>query len=63
LQGYNYICYWGACMLVTLLAALTALSELAAIRRQSQREQHQLVEDTFKNAGSDPFGDESQSNA
>lgn len=49
LKDYDYILYWGACMLVTLLAAFAALFDMATIRRQSRREHHELVEDTFKN--------------
>lgn len=49
LKDYDYVFYWGACMLVTLLAAFAAIFDLAAIRRQSRREHHRLVEDTFKN--------------
>jgi hypothetical protein len=47
LQGFDYIYYWGACFIVTLLAAVAALFEMAAIRKQSRREQNRLVEETF----------------
>lgn len=47
LQGYDYVFYWGVCMALTLLAAFAAIYEMASIRRESRRQQHRLMEETF----------------
>lgn len=51
LQGYDYVFYWGVCMVLTFLAALAAIYEMASIRKESRRQHHQLLEDTFGEAG------------
>jgi hypothetical protein len=53
LRDFHYVLYWSACMLVTLMAAIAALFEMMAIRKQSRREHIQLVEQTFKNVEED----------
>jgi len=60
LKDYDYVFYWGACMIVTLMAAFAAVFDMAAIRRESRREHHRLVEDTFKNPDSSSFSGESE---
>ncbi|MGZ4962723.1 MAG: hypothetical protein ACXWIU_16000 [Limisphaerales bacterium] len=60
LKDYDYVFYWGACMIMTLLAAVAALIDMAVIRRQSRREHHQLVEESFKSVDSDSFSGESE---
>jgi integral membrane sensor domain MASE1 len=60
LRDYDYVFYWGACMIVTLLAAFAAVFDMVAIRRESRREHHRLAEDTFKNTDSSSFSGESE---
>ncbi|MDB6058170.1 MAG: hypothetical protein JWO95_2014 [Verrucomicrobiales bacterium] len=59
LKDYDYVLYWGGCMVMTLFAAFAALYDMAKIRRESKREHHQLVERTFKNPDPDSFSGES----
>ena len=47
LQGYDYVFYWGVCIVMTLLAALAAIYEMASIRKQSRQEENRLMEETF----------------
>jgi hypothetical protein len=57
LKDYDYVFYWGGCMIVTLFAAVAALWDMAAIRRESRRQHHELVEETFKNVDPDSLSD------
>jgi integral membrane sensor domain MASE1 len=47
LQGYDYIFYWSVCMVLTALAAFAAIYEMSTIRRESRRQQNELLEETF----------------
>ncbi len=47
LHGWDYIFYWGACAVFAVLALVTALVDMVAVRREAAREQRRLVQETF----------------
>ncbi len=53
LAGVNFATYWLVCFLLTGIAAITALADLALIRRKLRKEQQQLIQSTVEDARSE----------
>lgn len=50
LAGIDFLTYWLVCFLFTGLAAIFAITEMAAIRRDSRDEQRELIRETLEHA-------------
>lgn len=48
LAGVAFILYWLLCLLLTLLAMVTALLDVAALRRENRDRQRALIESTIE---------------
>ena len=53
LKGLHYAVYWLTCFLFTGLAAITALIDVAMLRRQLRDEQRELIASTLADAQSE----------
>jgi hypothetical protein len=58
LKSYPFLAYWSVCICLTALAAIGALVDLMLLRRQLQREQRRLIEQTLRGAKHDQNGKE-----
>lgn len=47
LKGVSFLIYWGCCFFFTLAAIVTALIDVRATRKQSQKEHENLVQRTL----------------
>jgi|ERR1051325_5428089 hypothetical protein len=47
LVGWSYIWYWGSCAVLVVLALMTAVWDMIAIRREAAREKNQLIQKTL----------------
>lgn len=48
LSGIALIVYWLGCLVLTALAAMTALVDAARVREEQRQEQHALIENTLR---------------
>ena len=48
LRGFGFLGYWLLCLGLTLLAMLTALLEVFAVRRESRERQRELIQSTIE---------------
>ena len=48
LTGLGFVGYWLLCLVLTLLAMLTALVDVFAVRRESRERQRELIESTIE---------------
>jgi hypothetical protein len=48
LKGFGFLGYWLLCLLLTLLAMMTALRDVSAVRRESRERQRELIQSTIE---------------
>ena len=48
LRGFGFLGYWLLCLVLTLLAMLTALRDVFAVRRESRERQRELIQSTIE---------------
>lgn len=54
---YVFVLYWGSCALFTVLALYVALMDMVAVRREAERAERKLVQETFGRKDGKPRDD------
>ncbi|HEV2395182.1 MAG TPA: hypothetical protein VG146_22755 [Verrucomicrobiae bacterium] len=54
LSGFRFLVYWLGCFFLTGLAILSAYLDVRALRRETRREERDLIESTIKDIQAEP---------